>query len=236
MDIEGLSKTNIRDLGVEIGKAGFVASDFESIRIPHRFAGASDEPSIGHRPSRSWFAFGRHLKTYAYDTEVEDIGFHVGYHPAEHSDFNSEGPLDWPGVLSAFRKWLGHIRRSSEAMSFEDAVKAGASLIDAHADAEADTAFTDQERQRIASDLARIESLLRASTTQREAAESFIKSELAGVREELARMKRDRWRSLFTGALVRMSAEKLVTSDKAREIYAVAKEYALRHIPNQLLP
>ena len=225
LEIPGLTKANLAELGREIGKAGLLAPDFAVGQVRTDFAGAVFENALVHRPSGNWFAFARYLKSYGYSEHVEDEGHYVGYVPGQHSPFAKSGPLDWPEVVREFARWLVYMQKELSAASFEDAVAAGARESVNRADSSANAPFTAPERSQIESVLSRIEESLRASEQARRGTEEFVRAEFSALREELAKMKRGRWKNLFTGSLVKLAAERIVATEVAQEAFATARDF-----------
>ena len=232
MQIDGLTAPQLAEVGRAIGRAGFSASEFHSEDIPSTFGGPVEVPGLVHR-SGAWFAFAREYRSYSYSDQLHDIGHHASFSPGSLSPVEEQGPLEWPGMLAALQAWLRNMRAALDAVDFATAVEQGATELAVGKSELDDRPFTAVERSAIERQLDEMESAIAAAATKRADDMDYIRTQFEGLREELARMKRGRWKQLLLGTGVSFAARQVVPPDVAQTaVHAVMD--AVRRLPELL--
>ena len=232
MDIPGLLKSQIADLGREVANAGFRASDFAHETLAYERSGQTPAEALRHRQSRGFFAFGRaYTRNYGYGPKGRGGDFRVGFSPGAESNVDDRNELDWHGVLAAFREWLGYIRRESTAPDFWDAVAAHSSDPGEGPRTGEDDSFDETERESVGKRLGQIEEMLFAMAKQQGADHEFIAAEFADLRTELATMKRGKWKKLVLGTLADLAIKEVLSPDNIRKAVDAASDFLTNDLP-----
>jgi hypothetical protein len=231
MEIEGLTRRQVADLGIAIGAAGYSADEFEAQDIETNFSGHSDVPGLIHKPTAAWFAFGRHRVKRGYASPLVDLGHSVRFKPGAHGPAETRQPHDWDLVVPVFSEWLELIRAESGALSFAEAASLGAQRKGVPGGAASEASpFAPHEQRAIEDQLARIELTVLRSLHKQEHLEQLVRSEFSAMREDLRSMKKGQWKKTVVGSLVKLGAEKAMTSEMAQEAWR-AIEAAVRDLP-----
>lgn len=227
MEINGLTRRQIAELGELLGKNGYSASDFRLERGRVAIRGDSSYPALRHA-SGAYFAFGRHFRAYAYSDHLTDEGFRVGFSPGTDSPSEERGPLDWTGVSSAFDVWLKVIRDELAAPAFAEAATLACSMHGLSDDAADNTPFNAKEQNEVLGRLNAIEAELARQALDVDA----VRRTMADLRDELTRMQRGRWKSLALGAIFKLTLDRAIETEAAKraldEIGTVVAEFARR--------
>jgi hypothetical protein len=231
MEIDGLTRRQVADLGVAIGEAGYRADEFAVHDIETNFSGLSGVPGLIHHATGSWFAFGRHRVSRGYASPSVDLGHAVRFKPGAHGPGETRQPHDWDSVVVVFSEWLKLIHEESGALSFAEAVKLGTlRKIPSGREAGETSPFSPDEQRTIRDQLSRIELIVLRSLNNQEHLEQLVRSEFSAMREDLRSMKKGQWTKTVVGTLVKLGAEKAISTEMAQEAWRVIEE-AVRNLP-----
>lgn len=215
MEINGLTKRQMADLGSLIGSAGYAPSEFHEETGRISVSGDPSTPALIHA-SGAWFGFGRHYRASAYSDTLTDEGFSVAFAPGGASPSEERGPLKWQGVAVAFKDWLRYIREELSAPDFDSAALHAATLNALPAESADDLPFSLAERDEIAERLIRLEEELVKQGAARAADAAEVQRGFADLRDELTRMRRGRWKTFVLGTVMQLAGKRAISSEVAK--------------------
>lgn len=236
MEIEGLLRSQVEQLAMEVHRAGVPPTDFATRQVhDDELAGPLNVPAILHRPTGGFFAFARQMRGYAYSDHLDDIGHRVGFSPGTSKPFEIRGPLEWNEVRMAFRTWLTCVEREAAAGDLWSAPLG--SVFEFPEDArDQSRPFEPQVQAGLQDQLDRIEeALVKAAGEQREAAEE-IRRDLRDLRAELGKMRRGKWKKYAMGTFVSWSVRHYATPDAIQHAFGALRDFVVNSHPPVLPP
>ena len=206
------------DLALVIAQSGLTKSEFELTAVDGEFAGyvsPRDTPGLVHE-SGAWFGIARHMEARGMNYTPRDVGFLVAFMPGSEKHIEEHGRLDWPGVLNRCRMWLRNLMRELMAPSFAAVLESAAT----DSNAKSDERFDPEEAQSINRALGELHATLKEMREIDTKHQEYISKEFSALREELATMRRGRWRKMAMGAVLNMAMTSVIPPDMASGVWA----------------
>jgi hypothetical protein len=235
MEIEGLLQSQVAELARIIGSSGLAPSDFDHVNVDGSYFGSSEPvPAIFYKPAAYWFGFGRYYRSHSYSGDGKDVGFRAGLRPGSETPFETRGPLNWSEMRAAFQDWISYVQRELAAPDFWTAVAGASSEFGLGAESD-ESRFTPHEQNAVAEQLRSIEEQLADAARRQTESDAFVRLQFAELREELAKMKRGKWKTFFIGSLAKMAITHVVPAEVVSAVFDRMSQFFIEHLP-QLPP